>query len=147
MTVALPLFGNLVVLPIFYDIELFTLDTVFSPSIVKRVVTMAMSIVEVRKLKEIEKVIVHSLDLCLYQVSVLVDGIEHIVTDKKGKLLRSFNTLEIQAMFETLPVKETVLRHQSAYDEMVGLSYEGGTNAMEVPLGNNKLGDVPKNLQ
>ena len=52
---------------------------------------MSIAMSAVRKLKLIDKVILHSLDLCLYQVSVVVDGDEHYVCDEQGALLRAHN--------------------------------------------------------
>lgn len=101
--------------------------------------------------EHIEKVIIHSLDQALYQVSVMLDGEEHYVTDNHGQLIRSHNMLSILVFFEDLPVKETILRHQSAYDEMIGLTPGYGNNQLEVPIGSNRLGfklaaDEPKNI-
>ncbi|ASP38682.1 hypothetical protein CHH28_08315 [Bacterioplanes sanyensis] len=107
---------------------------------------MAISMNEVRRCTRIDKVIIHSLDLCLYQVSVVVDGNEQYVTDNKGKLLRSFNILNLQTLFEGLPVTQMVLRQQSAYDEMVGQPDREHSNAMEVPLSHTSVGS-PLTLQ
>ncbi len=95
---------------------------------------------KLNKRDPIEKVIIVSLDLALYQVNVLVDGQELLVSDKKGKPLRARNTLEIEALFEGYNVKDMVLRHESAYDEMVNQPTRQGSNRMEVPLGRNGLG-------
>lgn len=97
---------------------------------------MKITMRELRKHKAIEKVIIHSLDMCLYQASAIVEGKEYYLADKQGKLLRSFNILEFQAMFQGLPVGNVVLRQQSAYDEMVGQPIRQQSNAIEVPLGN-----------
>lgn len=95
---------------------------------------------KLNKRDPIEKVIIVSLDLALYQVNVLLDGQELLVSDKKGKPLRARNTLEIEALFEGYNVKDMVLRHESAYDEMVNQPMRQGSNRMEVPLGRNGLG-------
>lgn len=95
---------------------------------------------KLNKRDPIEKVIIVSLDLALYQVNVLVDEQELLVSDKKGKPLRARNTLEIEALFEGYNVKDMVLRHESAYDEMVNQPTRQGSNRMEVPLGRNGLG-------
>lgn len=108
---------------------------------------MTIRMSEVRKLAHIPKVIVHSLDLCLYQVSVEIDGQEHIVTDSQGKMLRAHSTLEMQTLFEELPVGKLVLRHQSAYDEMINQPVRQGSNMLEVPLGRNRLGAVKQTIQ
>ncbi len=108
---------------------------------------MSISMAEVRKLAHIPKVIVHSLDLMLYQVSIELDGTEHMVTDSKGKMLRAHSTLEMQTLFEDLPVAKLVLRHQSAYDEMINQPLRQGSNMLEVPLGRNRLGTVKQTIQ
>ena len=95
---------------------------------------------KLNKRDPIEKVIIVSLDLALYQVNVLVDEQELLVSDKKGKPLRAQNTLEIEALFEGYNVKDMVLRHESAYDEMVNQPTQQGSNRLEVPLGRNGLG-------
>ena len=103
---------------------------------------MTIKMQEVRALPQIDKVTIHSLDLCLYQVSILYRGEEHYITDSGGKLLRSHNLVSMQALFEGLRVKQMVLRQQSAYDEMVGQPLRQGSNAIEVPLANdNRVGD------
>lgn len=101
---------------------------------------MTVKISALKKVERIEKVIIHSLDLCLYQASVIINGQEEYLTDDQGKLLRSFNVLSFQAMFEKYPIAELVVRHTSAYDEMVGQPVRDVSNAIEVPFGRNKLG-------
>ncbi|WP_419811730.1 DUF6482 family protein [Bacterioplanoides sp.] len=100
---------------------------------------MTIRISKLKQVNRIEKVIIHSLDLCLYQASVVINGEEHYVTDNNDKLLRSHNVLSFQAMFEKFPVQAFVIKHQSAYDEMVGQPIRQGSNAIEVPFGNNQL--------
>jgi len=38
------------------------------------------------------------------------------------------------------------LRQQSAYDEMINQPMRQGSNMLEVPLGNNRLGSAPQIL-
>ena len=57
---------------------------------------MSMPLSKLEKFFYIDKLVIHSLDLALYQVSVLVDGEEHFVTDDKGKFLRAHSILELQ---------------------------------------------------
>jgi len=101
---------------------------------------MTTNLKQLRKLSKIDKVIIHSLDGSLYQVSVLVDGQEHYVENDDGKLLRSHHKLGLQTLFAELPVERTVLRHKSAYDEMIGLPVSQGDNFLEVSLGNSEIG-------
>lgn len=103
---------------------------------------MKITLQALRKRKEptIEKVIIHSLDQALYQVSVILDDKERYLADNNGQLLRSHNVLSLQAMFDGIKVEQMVLRQQSAYDEMIGQPGLSGSNTLEVPLGNNRLG-------
>lgn len=98
----------------------------------------------------IDKIVIHSLDLMLYQASAIVEGDEYYVTDDNGKLLRSHNLLEMQVKFEGMNFQQMVLRQQSAYDEMVGQPVRQQANALEVPIGNMNLAigssETPSNL-
>ena len=100
---------------------------------------MSMPFSKLEKFFYIDKLVIHSLDLALYQVSVLVDGEEHFVTDDKGKFLRAHSILELQKQCRNLKVNKQVLRRQSAYDEMVGQPSRSGTNELEVLLKDNEL--------
>lgn len=100
---------------------------------------MAISLSKLEKFVYLDKLVVHSLDLSLYQVSVEVDGQEHFITDDEGKLLRAFSVVELQKKCANLKANKWVLRQQSAYDEMVGAPIRQQDNTLEVPLGNNKL--------
>lgn len=86
-----------------------------------------------------EKLIYHSIDLSLYQVSAVVEGEEHYITDEKGKFLRSVNLIELQKLLKNLPTIKSVLRHTSAYDEMIGGPEKISSNLLEVPLADNEL--------
>ncbi len=100
---------------------------------------MAILFSSLKRVTSIDKVVVHSIELALYQVSVVIDGIEVYVKETEDKFLRFNNPIEIQRAFSKIPYKKMVLRHTSAYDEMVGHDYEKGDNAMEVPFGKNNL--------
>lgn len=95
---------------------------------------MKISLKALRDFQPLEKVVIHSLDCALYQVSVMLNGKEHYVTNDKGALLRSRAILEMQAHFKDFAMQRMVLRQVSAYDEMVGQPQRPGDNALEVPL-------------
>ncbi|USH05442.1 DUF6482 family protein [Grimontia kaedaensis] len=95
---------------------------------------MKTPLTKLEKYFVIDKLIIHSLDLCLYQASVVIDGEEHFVCYDDGNFLRTHSLIEIQKCCKNLKAKETVLRQESAYDEMVGAPAKGETNALEVPL-------------
>lgn len=101
---------------------------------------MTISLKSLQQQSGIEKVIIHSLDCALYQVSVVIEGQELYLTDEQGKLLRSHNKMSLQTLFNGLPFRKMVLRQQSAYDEMVGQPLRQEDNFMEVPLGNGAMG-------
>ena len=96
---------------------------------------MKIKLSELRRLKYIEKVILHCQDQSLYLVSVQMDNKERYVTDERGSFLKSFNKLSLQNKFKDMIIVEMVLRHQSPYDEMIGLSEEGSDNTLEVLIG------------
>jgi hypothetical protein len=75
----------------------------------------------------------------LYQVSAIIDGEEHYITDRKKKFLRASNIIDLQKLLKDLKAKETVLRHTSAYDEMIGGPDKTSSNLLEVPLADNQL--------
>ncbi len=97
-----------------------------------------MKINKLEKYFEVEKVIFHSLDIALYNVSAIVEGEEYMITDNSGERLKSHNLLNLQKQLHKVKAKKQVIRHVSAYDEMIGIPVKGN-NAMEVPLGDNKL--------
>ena len=96
---------------------------------------MKIKLSELRKRSFIEKVVLHCHDRSLYLVSVILDSEERYVTDDKGDFLKSFNKLSLQAKFKGLVIGKMVLRHQSPYDEMIGLSEEQTDNTLEVLIG------------
>ena len=96
---------------------------------------MSVTLKEIKKLDYIAKVILHCHDQSLYLVSVLIEGEEQYVKDKNGNFLKSFNKLELQVQFADQVVGEMLLRHQSPYDEMIGLSEDKVDNTLEVPIG------------
>lgn len=105
---------------------------------------MTMTMKEVKKLKFIDKVILHCHDQSLYLVSIMVGDTEHYIGDGKGRFLRSFNKLELQSRFADLNVGAMVLRHQSPYDEMVGMAPNEGDNTLEVLIGGLAYAAGPK---
>jgi hypothetical protein len=100
---------------------------------------VAISVSKLQHYFVVDKLIYHSIDLSLYQVSAIIDNEEHYVCDERGKLLRSFNLIELQKLLRKVAAEKTVLRHTSAYDEMIGGPAKGESNALEVPLADNQL--------
>lgn len=95
--------------------------------------------------KHIEKLIINSLEQALYQAIVVIDGQEHVVWQSEQKTLITRNLTKMREYFEKMKISDVVLRHESAYDEMVGQPAKHGNNRLEVPLGKNPY-SVLKNL-
>ena len=95
--------------------------------------------------KRIEKLIINSLEQALYQAVVVVDGEEQVVWQTDQKTLLTRNLTKMREYFEHMDINEIVLRHESAYDEMVGQAPKDSSNRLEVKLGKNPYA-VLKNL-
>ncbi len=87
---------------------------------------------------ELDAVVIHSLDMCLYQASVRVDGQEIWVANEQGQLLKTNSLVGMQKHLANLKTKQYLLRQQSAYDEMVGGPLKVD-NTLEVPIADSKL--------
>ncbi len=97
-----------------------------------------MKLSTLEKYFSVDKLVFNSLDVALYNVSAIVEGEEHMVTDERGDHLTSRNLLKLQKLLRHVKSQKQVLRHASAYDEMIcgpiKTSY-----VLEVSLGDNKL--------
>jgi len=90
---------------------------------------------ELPSLGLLKKVVIESLDLALYRMLVEIDGEECLVQERKGKNLVRHSQNELRELLIPCSIETLVLRHQSAYDEMVGQPVRQGSNQLEVPLG------------
>ena len=100
---------------------------------------MSITLKKLEKYFVVDKLIYHSIDLSLYQVSAMIDGVEHYVTDSNHKYLRAINLIELQKLMRLVKSRGEVLRHTSAYDEMIGISAKTASNMLEVPIQDNHL--------
>lgn len=98
-----------------------------------------MKFSELKKHQPLQKVIAHSLEMALYQVSVMINNVEYYVLEDNGEFVRALSPLHIQKRFENIAYAQMVLRHTSAYDEMCGQPEKTETNMLEVPFGKNNL--------
>ena len=99
---------------------------------------MKITLDECLSLKSIEKVVINSYEQSLYLVSVIVNDEEQFVTDERGNFLKSFNKLELQKLFSNSSVRKMVVRHKSAYNEMIGLPNQEEDNTLEVLIGGDE---------
>ncbi len=89
--------------------------------------------------KEVERIVIESVDLSLYLAHAVINGEEMVIAENNGKLLKTHNLLAMKRRVKALANCELFLRQQSAYDEMVGHSYAASANTMEIPLGSEPL--------
>ena len=87
----------------------------------------------------ITDVIIESVDLSLYIAHARIDGVEHLIVDHQGKVLKTQNLLEMRRMLRKAVTCDFFLRQRSAYDEMVGHAHQAADNSMELPLGREPL--------
>lgn len=97
-----------------------------------------MKLSKLEKFFEVEKLVFHSLECALYNVSAVVEGQEHMITDDKGERLVAHNVVGLQKRCKNVKAKKQVVRHASAYDEMVG-GPSKSNNELEVSVGDNQL--------
>jgi hypothetical protein len=95
---------------------------------------MKLSIKAFAALSTPSEVVVHSLDRSLYQVTVTVDGARHLLVDETGRTIRHRSLQSVREMLQGFPVAAITLRHESAYDEMVGQPGREQSNALEVTV-------------
>ena len=95
---------------------------------------MRLSIIQFAALTDAADVTIHSLEQALYQVTVALPSGPHLLVDKKGKAISSRSLQKIREMLQVLPVGTITLRHESAYDEMIGQPQRESSNALEVNL-------------
>ncbi len=105
----------------------------------KKVNMMGIKFSQLKKHEPLQKVIVHSLDMALYQVSVMINNVEYYVTEDSGEFLRALSPLHVQKRFEKIAYAQMMLRQTSAYDEMCGQPDKTSSNMLEVPYGKNNL--------
>ena len=101
---------------------------------------MRITLTELQHSPPVDKAIINSTERCLYYLSVEIGGEEYLVMDKQNRTLNARNKLDLQKVAEAVSARRIVLRHESAYDEMVGQPSGGQGNRLEVPLGGSGLG-------
>ena len=90
---------------------------------------------------EVDKVFIESVDLSLYIAQAVINGEAHLLAEDDGKVFKRVNLLEMKRSIKAALSCLLVLRHRSAYDEMVGHTYAANSNTMELPLGDQPLPD------
>lgn len=85
----------------------------------------------------IEKLIINSVEMAMYQAFVIIDGVEVAVWESDKKVLMRRNLMELRELFQSFDIAQTVLRHDSPYDEMIGMPLNAQGNRLEVVLDKN----------
>jgi len=94
-----------------------------------------------RRAAEVDKVYIESVDLSLYIAQAVINGKDYLLAENDGKIFKRVNLLEMKRSIKGALTCPLVLRHRSAYDEMVGHNYSANSNTMELPLGEQPLPD------
>ena len=95
---------------------------------------MKMTLSEFARLPRSVEVTIHSLTPSLYQVILLVHGKSRLLAFDDGRPYRAPNLQNVREMLASMPVRAITMRHESAYDEMIGQPDRAATNALEIGL-------------
>lgn len=95
-----------------------------------------MYLKELNTCYRLDRVIVESLEQALYRVTMELNGQRYFLVDDTGKNLTKRSKLEILVLFKSIAIDELYLKHDSPYDEMIGLQEGDHDNELLVPLGN-----------
>ena len=95
---------------------------------------MKITLQQLQASRSVERVVIHSIDCSLYIARATVAGVESLVTDSRGKTLKTRNLLDMKQHLVGVPVAALLLHQQSAYDEMVGQPVREADNTLEVSL-------------
>lgn len=95
---------------------------------------MKLSFRDVLNRREPVVAVVQSLEQALYQVLVIADGKERLLTENNGNTFRRNSLSAVREALQLLPLSALTLRQYSAYDEMIGQPVRQQDNTLEVPL-------------
>ncbi len=95
---------------------------------------MKLAVTEFEQFRVSVPAVIYSLDRGLYQVMVVVDGEERLLVEDGGRAVRRHSIEAVRGLLRGLPVASLVMRHRSAYDEMVGQPARLCDNTLEIPL-------------
>ncbi len=96
---------------------------------------MKLLLSDLTGMQPLARVVIRSVDPGLYQLLVCDGGEERLVWADRHRPLCSRNLVQLREQLSALAIDELVLRHESAYDEMVGQPLREHSNRLEVPVG------------
>lgn len=94
---------------------------------------MKLHLSDLQEMQPLNKVVIHSFEQVSYQVSVTKGDQENLLYYGDDPYC-SHSLVEIRDLMESLQVDQYVLRHDSAYEEMIGLPSQEGQTTLEIPL-------------
>lgn len=100
---------------------------------------MKIELREVQKqLGQVDRLVLRAFESSMYLVQVKLKQGEELlnVCDDKGVILRFNSQLDAKFPFKGLGVTDTVLVHESAYNEMIGMPITESLEPLEVQLAN-----------
>ncbi len=95
---------------------------------------MKITLKELARLQELPVAVVHSLEQALYQVTVRTQVGELLLVEAGGRPFRRKSLNDVREALAHLRFAHMVLRHSSAYDEMIGQPQREESNALEVRI-------------
>lgn len=95
---------------------------------------MNIKLSELEQYLRIPALYLYSLENCIFQAAVEFKGELRFITDNRGQLLSARTEQLLLAKLSNLRIESLFLRHESAYDEMVGQPEKRAGNRLEVPL-------------
>lgn len=95
---------------------------------------MSIKVSDLEQYLRIPALYIYSLENCIFQAAVEMNGELQFITDDSGELLSARTEQLLLAKLSILRIESLYLRHESAYDEMVGQPEKRAGNCLEVPL-------------
>ena len=95
---------------------------------------MKISLEQLSRLDRHAQAVIHSLEQALYQVTLTIGDDSYLLTENSGSILRRHSLQQVRELLREMPLDSIRLRHQSAYDEMIGQPVRTADNTLDVPL-------------
>lgn len=84
-----------------------------------------------------DKVIVYAMEHALYTVAIEHAQARFYLMENDAQTFQRRSLNAVKQALDSLAIGELVLKHESAYDEMIGQAVRDGSNALEISLGKN----------
>lgn len=94
-----------------------------------------LDLYDLNELVRVDKLIIHSLERMIYQVSIELDNQTHWLVDSSGQPARFQHTEQIRELFQDIELVSAVMHLPTTFDEMIGRPSPAQTVACEIPLG------------